>query len=364
MIETKRSQAHRILFIDIIRLILIVPISMMHVWEFLIGMDIPNSSHNSTFYPFYRSVLGPIFNYAAFYILMFSFFLWGYRETQPSFKKWFILILGFIGLQLQNPMDWMNFSSWTWDIYGFLFTAAILVRILPRYPKFMIGVCGFAILTLSMPAEFWLNLGFQDDSLLNLILFPNREQSNGWFLFPWIMVPASAYAFGFLFQDESFRKRFVSHSKIIMGILSFLALGFFLVKQKPIEPLLAQGFNQFLFYQHPVHFWQHLCVFGLILYAVQIGTDYFLNNKYLIFVSRLQWNKNFFFCYLLHFAFIHQFLEWRGDLLSHPEWIAWLWLIVLVLTEMLAQMLFISLKIYRLIFIAIQERISGIFSLK
>lgn len=354
MSPKSNSEPRRYITFDILRIFQLMPIAMLHAWEFMVGQDFVDESQLTTNYDTYRIYIGKYFNYSALYIVGISFFIWGLRDFKLKPWKVAILVFGIVGLQLQDPEKWFETAGWGWDLYSFLLIAVLLCRLIPAKKWVHWTIFAIGTIMLSVSINEWVPIASLTSRPWSTGLFARLDGNdvNGWFLIPWIFLPLMIFSMAKLVAESDFiRKPNVTKASFI--VLSLLVASTICGFAKPdaVPPMLGVHFYQFLFMQSPRHFWQHYTLFlavGLGLWTFELKSPQ--NFAPFIWLGRLQWNKNFFFCYFLHFAWFNQLSQHRDLILSHPYWLDYLWLFVIVLTEITAQIFFRALRFYPWVF--------------
>jgi len=326
---------------------------MLHSWEHLVGEDIPTLSPDVTHYEIYRQVVGPFFNYAALYVVGISFFLWGLKNAKLKSSKVLVFALGVIGLQLTDAEAWRSGESWTWEVYGFLLVAVLLCRFLPNKRWVSGAVIASAVVMLSVSLNEWMPLAALTAEPLRTILFAELNSGEGvvgWFLIPWIFFPLMLFSLGRLAADWSLN---LSYAKAFVLTIPLVALGSILggTKPPPVEPLLGPHFYQFLFMQTSSHFWHHFSIFmAIVIWGLTLEHRFPALFTRFAWLEKLQWNRNFFFCYFIHFGWIAIFMNHREAILAKPFYIDFIWIGVFLLTELLVQWLAVAIRFYKWIF--------------
>lgn len=334
---------------------------MLHTWEHFVGDDLPANSEFKSSYELYQLVVGTVFNYAALYVLSLSFFLWGWKGFRLQKTKLIVLILGLIGLQLRQPEVPWDFTSWAWEVYGFLIIAVLICRFWPRRLNWAVGMFAFSVIPLSLSLNIWIPIADQTVEPWRSIFFANRETpaTIGWFLVPWICVPTLAYGAGLILQLRTSAIGWIREKAYVLALLlGLISALLYWIKPNPVPAFLGTHFYQFLFMQTAAHFWNHYLIFmAVIILCLRLERSHWIQNSPLKYLSYLQWNRNFFFCYFFHFSLIVFLLRWHAEIVVQPHLLDWLWLGIFLLTELMIQIFVASLKMYAYLWRWFQKRI-------
>jgi hypothetical protein len=354
-----QAPTRRIVTFDIIRPFFVFAVLLLHAWEHFVGADFPDTAGLVTHYETYRLVVGTVLNYAALYLVGISFFLWGLKPYRLSWLKLGIFGLGVIGLQLLDPSQWDSWAGWSWEVYGFLFVAVFLCRLIPDNKRILWAILIASVVMLSVSLNEWMVAAALTPEPFRTVLFAKLEPQReviGWFLIPWIFFPLMAFAAGKLVKARG------PYPSVRVGFITAAAAAglsyyFYLHKAEPVPCMLGPHFYQFLFMQSNYHFWNHILAFlAVVVLLLTLEHRFPPLFKRFRWLEKLQWNRRLFLCYFLHFGWIALLLEHKDQLIKADYGIDFIWLYLFVLTELTVQMIFLSFRFYGWIFRRLYSR--------
>ncbi len=343
MVEEKK----RYVGLDILRVVLILPTIMLHVWNIIFGETHVTFSSEQSLYPFYENVIARLFGYSGIFIFALSFFLYGIKQhslfkLKPirEYFKLALLIGAMVSTQFSDSMNPSDPDFFMWDIFSFVLVAYLIISFLAliKSERVLQIILAVGISLFFVPVTFYSkNLSgiFHQQFETALFAVKTSVDSNGWFLLPWIGLPLIFYPLGRLFVvQKSFRKWY--WLLLLVGVL--LAI----VASETFPPALGSLFYEYVFWQSPAYIIARLLIFsGLVLWLCQTTWARGWN-----FFSYLQWNKNFWFCYILHFGFIDFLSDHQSFFAQNLFYLDWLWLGLFLGVELMAQMFFAITKLY------------------
>ncbi len=347
---------------NILKIILVLPVIIFHSFISFYGWDEARNREN---YPSWNSIYNSIgnsfFSHFGTYLLVLSFFLVGLnfqdKQVKKPTAKWktylklATLFLCFLGTQFDLTVALDAEGFFIWDLYSFILTAYLLVFFFGKYiyQNLKLSTLGFALL-------FWVTpflqnaLGGRLVASVDQIFFPTmlKTGANAWFLLPWIFLPLLAFCLGCLSQKNEFRKALVAlvpPLAVALVVIAFVPITFY-----PFQV------DSNLFYLNV--FWQNsnfniLLIFPYLIFLVLFNHRVFQSldsSPALHWVSKLQWCKNFWFSFILHFGFIDMMTTYYDVLFKNEIIFNYSWLIVFLGTELLMQLLMVALKFYAWIF--------------
>jgi hypothetical protein len=350
--------AKHILGLDLAKLVLIGPIAMLHVWDIFYADAEVTLSRSESLYPYYRDTIGRVFGFAGTFIFVLSFFLFGYRgKTNLVFGKKQLLRLGILCAAMLSA-QFSATGDFIWDVFSFVLVSLALISVLGRLSSKAWDVVGLvaAVLLCIPPASY---SEFLSSRLLALpaeilIATTSRYGQNGWFLLPWIGLPLLGYSFGRFCartaeSDESAHRLQAAFAPILF--LAVYCLVFILGRGVPTAAVRGTAeYYDFAFRQSPLVFWRHFVPFLFFLFfATRPAVNAWLNQPQLWLariLPKLQWSRNFWLAYVTHFGIIEWLVEYEDFFAAHLGVFDFLWLYVIIGTEVLLQAFFFMLKVY------------------
>ena len=297
----------RLFGIDLLRLIAVLAIVPFHIVE----MFFYNDSNVSLRVGVLMEWVDPysrVFAFSGFTVVIISFFLLGYKGVSP--KKWkFLMKLCIFGTAVLLAINYEGELLLEWDIYCYVLISIFLIRFLSFYKKIFYIVSSFLLFSLFLPQEvFHISLG-EGHWLYNVLVGDLKSHGAGsWPLIPWLGLALIPYCVGDFLRVNSLQNiEFLSLKEaLIWSVLlsfSFFFLGGFY--HTPIGP----GFYQYTFSRPPMVFWSHIIwvIFIVRLSFLKRLNGYFNNNKYFLWISRLQLNQSFFLFYIVHLMILGTF---------------------------------------------------------
>lgn len=338
MSATSSSKLQRIFGFDLLRIATVMAILYFHVWQFSFFEDVITLPAEISSYHNLTDWVGPVFKYGGLFIVALSFFLIGFKAKSHHISRFFILIIGIIGLQILSAEDPGDPSSWNWDVYSYLVFSYIVVMLTTKNLFARAGLIGLSVITLSIPYEVY----------AAFLRIPEAVQFTGWNILPWLAVPVLYHSLGIIWREkvpEIFLKmpwwEAISWATLI-GILFAVSpdAGVF-----PAGP----GFEALVFKQKPLLFWFHFSVFTFLM---RLSVEPRLNTvlaklRPVEWISSLRWNQRLGFCYLLQFVFLPlgpQMMTFWGE---HPRVFDWLWLFIFVAVEFIARIVLNSKVLFK-----------------
>lgn len=342
----------RFVGLDVLRIVLILPTIMLHVWNIIFSESHVSFSPEQSLYPFYENTLGRLFGYSGVFIFSLSFFLYGLRrhslfKFKPlhEYIKLALLIGAMVSTQFNDSMNIQDSDFFIWDIFSFVLLSYLVISLLDliKQQVFLkvIFVSGFLLFLL--PISFYAQSldGVFPPSLAPIFIATQTSFGhNGWFLLPWLGLPLIFYPLGRLFQSFDFDKK----TSLKYGVPLFLIGGllWFFTPEK-IPPALGSLFYQYIFWQSPGAILARLTLFISLLLMLSSGS---WSKKWNLF-SWLQWNRNFWLCYIVHFGVIDLLSDHKEFFAQNLFYLDWLWLAVFLGVEILIQLFFFVTKIYK-----------------
>jgi hypothetical protein len=335
------QQARRFHGLDFLKLCFVITIVIFHVWENVMYQDVMELPLSRSFYTYYGKVLSVLFHYAGPFLAGLSFFLFGYRHSRFSLKKWVVFILGVLLIQY-TAEDFQNIGSlqsWSWDVYSYLFVAFLILSLIPKSFFSQLAMTVIGLLALLPSPQFYSHhlssvlIGVPSVFILN----PSSYPSNGWFIFPWIFLPLALYGLGFLARRYESKLERLRASEVGLFGAVILILSFFV---KPVPFLAGPRFYEFLFWQPAAYFWLHfLCFLFFIRIQFSKNVSSFFDVWIFRQISKLQWVQHLWLCYFLHFVVLQILLSRVTGLKTSPFALDMLWISVFLGTEVCVRLI-------------------------
>jgi hypothetical protein len=351
---TSAERRPRLVSLDLLRLVILVPVLIMHVWNVFFGETDITLSETESFYQAYRVWLAPTLGYAGIYVFSLSFFLYGFfNSTRPqwgvkSASRVVLLTLAVLSTQFNSMVSFGEPGYFIWDLFSFILLSFLLVgglSFLGDRGWAWAGISG-ALLMCVHPLLFqdWLELSLLP--VMAQIFVPTSSDFglNGWFLLPWIGLPLVAVAFGRWCRaaDETTAK--LTGLALVAASLIVWLIG----QGVHVRPLMtASQYYDFSFRQHPLYFWRYYLLFALALLILsRSGLNQRLMQTPLRLAGSLKWSQHFWLAYIFQFGVIDVLSDLKEPILAHPPLFDLLWIIVFVMVELLLQAFFRVLPRY------------------
>lgn len=338
MLVSSPQQKNRIFGFDLLRIATVLAILYFHVWQFSFYEDVITLPSEISSYHHLTDWVGPVFKYGGLFIVGLSFFLIGFKAKSHHISRFFILVIGIIGLQILSSEDPADPSSWNWDVYSYLVFSYIVVMLTTMNLRVRAGLMILSVVTLSIPYEIY-------EPFLKI---PDAVQFTGWNVFPWLAVPVLFHSAG-LFWRVKVPGTFLAMpwwEVVIWFVL--IAVLFVLSPDAGVFPA-GPGFEAFVFKQKPLLFWFH---FSTFIFLMRLSLEPRFNAvlgkiRPVQWISSLRWNQRLGFCYLLQFVFLPlgpQMMTFWGE---HPRAFDWLWLFIFLAVEIIARMVLNSKVLFK-----------------
>lgn len=346
--------------LNLVKIFLIIPIIIFHSFVGLIGIEnLTTEPKFNTWNNIIDFFGNSFFASFGFFVACLSFFTYGFHSDQFKHKKMgtyvfkaFVLLLCLLGSQFDFSKSVADPEFFTWDLYSFIFVVFAGIYLIKPWVKQNAQRCFFVFLALFIVSPFLGNLFYP---LLHLnilqVLLPVKvvSDANSWFLLPWIFAPLMFYAAGAHLKLSNLSKLNLA---VLLGV-SALAVAYFIIKRP-----LYYSFSLEIDAAYMNFFWQHIsiniikvflfCFFLLVLcskHFVFLETNFILRK-----LRYLQWCRHFWLCYILHLGFKDIIADMGPKFLESEFVLSYIWLIIFLATEILAQMFFGWLAIYKFIF--------------
>ncbi len=344
--DTFHEQSKRLHGLDLLKLGFVVTIVIFHVWEVIIYQDLMELPLSRSFYTIYGLILSALFHYAGPFLAGLSFFLYGYRNSKFSLAKFIVLILGVLIMQYSSESlsDFAKVSSWAWDVYSYLVVAYLFVFAMPRQTNIQIFSLGISLIALLIPVQVYTTQfpALQQIRPEMLVMNPVSQVPNGWFLLPWIFLPIGLSNLGVLVSR--FENRLERFQKWEAGLWIIAFVGW-IIPFETTKFLAGPRFYEFVFWPQLSNFWFHLT---LLLFFIRLQffppVRSFFNRRVFQWISKLQWVRNLWLCYLLHYAFVETIAEFYTVKKNEPFALDLLWILIFIGTEIFVQILMLIRK--------------------
>ncbi|MBS1969156.1 MAG: hypothetical protein JSU04_02550 [Bdellovibrionales bacterium] len=328
----------RIYGFDLLRIATVLAILYFHVWQFSFFEDVITLPPEISGYHNLTDWVGPVFKYGGLFIVALSFFLIGFKAKSHHISRFFILIIGVIGLQILSAEDPADPSTWNWDVYSYLVFSYIFVMLVTKNLYVRLSLMIASIAVLSIPYEVY----------APLLKIPDSVQFTGWNILPWLGLPVLFHSLGLLWREKvpgTFLKLQIYEWPIWIALI---ATFYFLSPDAGAFPA-GPGFEAFVFKQKPLLFWLHMSAFTFLM---RLSLDPRVNQllsqaKPVEWVSSLRWNQRLGFCYLLQFVFLPlgpMMMSFWGE---HPRAFDWLWLFIFIAVELVARVVLNSKVLFK-----------------
>lgn len=318
----------RLWLIDLMRIISIIPIITLHLYEILFSSDQTINSHvgilNSFFEIFVRSL-----SFSGFTIVFTFFFLSGYRLKHASIQKTLIVIAGALTLSLLIGLIWYDQVLLEWDVYYFFILCFLVLFFIGKHlAGSRLETLLFFILSM-LPYEYFFPL---TSLSAKAVIYGNCATNESmWPVLPSIFFVLYAFTLGKLCRKNPlFSSPKAGTLSLISGVfgLVFVAYSYFY----QITP--GPGFGC---YSHklPFFYW-FILVLSLSLIFISASTDIINNhskNKIPALISNLSWNKHFGFCYLLQWALLVAIAPFDFIIYNNPGYFFILPIAIFFITE-------------------------------
>jgi hypothetical protein len=319
---------------------------MAHSWEYLVYSDDFSSIGNSKFYPIYVSTLFSILGNGGLWIAAISFFLFGKNNSNISISKLVIALIGILTIEASfNEFYGGQNAPWQWDIYSYILLSFIICLGLVRRINFDAIIIIVSAIILAIPHQIYFSFfnSFANPEILRILTadLNSVDKPNGWFVFPWIFIPIGFFSLGQLVRKRKLDQLPLMSSFLeVVGLILFLILAgvLFFIQDQSIPVMLGPKMYQFMFWQHPIHFWQHLLLFLLFLrLAINDSVNQIFRESILSKLHYLRWIRSFWLCYFLQFGVLQFVIENFSGKTNVPGFIDFIWIPIFLITELLAQ---------------------------
>ena len=296
-------------------------ISIFHFLEnFYFEEAVPQPLRESPFWWIY--VYARALSISGFNIVVISSFLMGHSRKRNFTALYTLLALGLVAVGVSYSGLTGGLLKWEWDIYAYLIVGCLppLIATSLRGFKALYWMGYIGLLLLLVP--FW-KLQSADQGRVLTAIVGNCTLSGGvgWPLLPWVGLIWAPWAFGALLrQQPTFRCRLRAFS----GPERWIWLGCALLTVPELGHYfptpIGAGFACFMNQQPLVDFWAHFfwMIFVLRLSLVDRVQLLLESWPWVSAFSKLQWNRRFGICYVVHLPVIAAFSYFADRLLAQP----------------------------------------------
>ncbi len=349
--------------LNLIKILLIIPVIIFHSFVGLIGIENLTAEPKFNTWNHLINFFGnSFFASFGFFITCLSFFTYGFHIDQLRQKKTiayvfkaFILLVCMLGSQFDFSKYVADPEFFVWDLYSFIFIVFVGIYFLKPLVKQNAQQSLFIFLVLFTISPIFGNFLYPVLHLNFLqILLPVKVVSaaNSWFLFPWVFAPLMFYAAGAHLKQLSLSKLNLA---VLLGA-SALAAVYFVMNGPLYHPFSLDIEATYMNF-----FWQHnsiniikVCLFCFFLLVLCSKPLLFLETNFILRKLRyLQWCRHFWFCYILHLGIKDIIADLVPQILDDNLILSYIWLIIFLAAEILAQMFFGWIAIYKFIFKAL-----------
>lgn len=376
---------------NLLKIILILPIIMFHSFVGIEGWEASSTITNFPIWSMIYNYLGNnFFNAFGLYIITLSYFLMGlnaaskttgvqsYSQSQlladplnktPTQKtspqkvtlifKFLILIICFLGTQFNLTLGLTEEGVFIWDLYSFILLSYLVIHFLKNkflqnpLKYFYLCLGAFSALPFLSP---WMNTYLHDS--INQFFFATQliTGANAWFLIPWGFLPLFSYNLGIL----SFQQKIKSTSIALacLSLISTCLFFFFKIEMYPFIIDMNEFFKSVFWQNSLVNIIRILPFLTLLSLLSLKKMDRINNYPGLKWINSLQWSKNFWFCFMLHFGFIDLIISPEYSFLNNKSTNELSWLFIFIGCEILAQLFFFSLKVHKVVFKYLMKKFS------
>lgn len=311
---------------DLLRLTWLFAIIYFHTLETFFYSNTYDLALGESLFSYFQYPVRAL-TFSGFAIVSLSSFLLGWITMDR--KKWIslmgVLALGALFLSWLEGDENQTFYI-QWDIYYFHFASFALIGVLQIRKPILYVVSLLFLPLLFYPVWIWDSAldswGWWKDLLLGDC---SRQVGQGsWPLLPWLAIPLLMYSAAKLIRSNPERESW-SHS---FGYREGALWAFVLVGLSPwsdgyfFTPI-GSDFSCYVHRRPPIEFWSQW-VWVLFLMRLSLVTFINLrlsNNRFVRFLSQMQWSQNMGLAYALHFIFLNLGFRWSELYKTEQHWI-------------------------------------------
>ncbi len=317
----------RLWLIDIYRLLCVIPIIALHMYEVLFDSHTILESHSDGF-NFALSTLSRYLSFSGYTIVFIFFFLQGFNLKKLSLKKLFIILSGLLTISILIGLTWYGEIIPEWDIYHFLFVSFSCLYLLRNYLKGSLSEVLILLALALIPYKAILPVSSES---LQIILYGNCSINQSlWPIFPYLFFSLFAFSLGKFSAQRTAHPLLLTLFYLVTGLslLSYVSIKYFYY--------FSVG-SAFGCHTHdlPFLYWFMLIV-GFGLTFLGSSSTYFQvipENRIFQTISSLKWNTNFGFCYLIQWVFIALMALNESIIINSPHYFFIFPVIVFICTE-------------------------------
>ncbi len=317
----------RLWLIDIYRLLSVIPIIALHMYEVLFDSHTILESHSDGF-NFALSTLSRYLSFSGYTIVFIFFFLQGFNLKQLSLKKLLIILSGLLTISILIGLTWYGEVLPEWDIYHFLFVSFSCLYLLRNYLKGSFLEIFVLLILALIPYKNILPVSSES---LQIILYGNCSINQSlWPILPYLFFSLFAFSLGKFSAQRTAQPLFLTLGSLITGfaLISYVSINHFYY--------FSVG-SAFGCHTHdlPFLYWFMLMIgFGLTFLG---SSSAFLGepsrNRIIHFLSSLEWNTNFGLCYLVQWIFIALMSLNEPIVINSPDYFFIFPVVVFICTE-------------------------------
>ncbi|MGH1468499.1 MAG: hypothetical protein ACRBBP_06430 [Bdellovibrionales bacterium] len=321
----------RLWLIDIYRLLALVPIITLHMYEVLFSSNQTLASHtgllNSLFEVFVRSLA-----FSGYIIVFIFFFLQGFQSRPLSLKKLLTILAGLFTLSSLIGLTWYDHFLIEWDIYHFLFLSFALLYFLGKHLKgSLLELAGLFILSIT-PYEYIFPISSES---LQVIFYGSCSLNESmWPIFPYIFFALFAFSLGKFSKRAPTLSLYNTYFLLLSGLLAIAYTSFAYFFH------IAPG-PQFGCYTHklPSFYWI-IFLTGLSLTFLASSSSSLRASpkcRLISIISSLKWNTHFGLCYILQWFVLATISLSESLILDAPTYFYVFPIIVFLCVEFIMQ---------------------------
>lgn len=324
----------RLLLLDLQKIMMLLAIQTLHVWEFIVYSDTFNISGLTTLWAF--QWYARFFSLGGQVLVASIFLLFGLREKS---RKSLLTVCAFTLLgQLALLVAFIDQGTVTfeWDIYAYLFTSTLFVTYLPRKSLFLAAL---SFLLLWVPSSLWQEL-FPEGMLGDILTGRSGPYTMGaWPLLPWFFLALLSFQLGSLIASGKINPgrwhRWENFFWPIVVGLSLPVMGAYIMT--PIGP----NYYLFTFHQSPYIFWGNFLpyIFWTRVAFLDDVISWAGEKKFLVWISSLAWTRHLGLCYVTAVLYVGLGAQFDQYFIRHPHFLDAFHLTVMPVSELIVRAL-------------------------
>ncbi|WP_413583100.1 hypothetical protein [Bdellovibrio sp. HCB288] len=342
----------RFLALDILRTFSVIVITFYHVWESAFGEDRMFFTKSQSIYAYLTQFFVDYWSYSGIILALISFFLIGLSKKDINWPRYLLVSIGLVGMMIHDQAQ-TEYQNWSWNLYGYLLVSLLTVQILPNNKKALLTLSVLSLSLLFIPIEIFQSLKPSDSPLLGQMLIGDLDATTtiGWGLLPWLSIPVLGFSVGRMIRDLSTNSLVFTGFKYEVPVLLTVAAG--LIALFPFRSDVSVSSTGFYYYVFSGSVWFFWSRFAVILIWIRISclnsANQFLSRfKIVQLNSELAWNRHFGLCYFIQFIFLSWASQLSLEFRANPWLMDLFWIGMVAATEVLARLLVIRLRSFRL----------------